>query len=89
MVKTLTHSNLFSSFFTRRAGCTKLGVHASLAQVLKLCVAPANGNTDTVSSGTETLIVSETSPYRKVPGDLNCPLHQGFFAGRLFTFCKL
>ena len=63
-----------------------MGVHASLAQVFKLCVAPANGNTDTVSSGTEALIGGEASPYRKVPGDLNCPLHQGFFVGDCLPF---
>lgn len=56
---------------------------------LSLWVAPVNGNTETVTPGTEALIGSGASPCRKVPGNLNCPPHQDFFAGALFTFGNL
>lgn len=55
--------------------------------VLKLPDVLAVGNTDTLSSGTEALIGSE-SAYRKVPGDLSPPPSPslGFLAGGLLLF---
>lgn len=73
LVKTAIGSLFSYPIFYQESRARRFG-HASFCgnQDFSLPSALANGNTDTVSSGTESLIGNE-SAYRKVPGDLNHP----------------